>query len=690
MPNNENPWVKELLSWHGHDRGGVHVPFQAEANPFGDVIITGLIERLRTLARSIAAGASCPRWIFLIGGPGNGKSETVQDFLTHLDNELGMGGALRSYLETAFHPTPLVPRRVEVTSSTLAGAPGAFAERVGRLIVVQDATASDDALGNAARQLALDVSDLLTTPETPPPVFVACTNRGLLSRALKDAHIEFSGIGPATRLFGELIRASSLGLEALKTNRPKCWPLQDHDNVACWPLDQESLLLSQGATTAPGEQVLQRATELTNWEVAGRCADCDSAPVCPFRQNAEWLREPERRATLLRILRHGELATGQRWNFRDTFSLVAELLVGEWGDFGGVDHPCKWVHSHAAMGGTHPTPETVSHAHQLLSRLYPHALFPTNWLRPAVQRLKDQVTCWSGQLFSEAIIDEIGEDSGKHPKPIRAMLLNEYARFDPATYTPASSTHVLHEVETEYSQSVSVGKNVPRHPALAAAELRFLECLEEAEEEWNLLGRDSAIATKFVHIIRRLACILVKRSLGVRRGHHAFETELEKFAATIRDQQSLNLLKDSLQQILGKDRFRFNLVESYGQPAAEEDRLVILDGPKPGLRTFTAPNPSPESPAHDVPCFSIGGGSAYRIPITFDFFLALSLRSAGCANSSLPASVRAAIDRVRHRYAGHLCRDKEVFADGTAQVVLDGKQAITLPDEDSPPTLTEL
>lgn len=421
------------------------------------------------------------------------------------------------------------------------------------------------------------------------------------------------------------------------------------------------------------------------WEAPGRCADCNSALVCPFRQNAEWLREPTRRDAISRILRHGELATGQRWNFRDAFSLAAELLVGEWDDLDGNDHPCKWVHGHAAMGGTAPSPETIGHAYHLLSRLYPHALFPTNWLRATAERLESQIQHFVNEPFSEAFVQELGYDPGKHPKPIREKLLKDYVRFDPAAYTPASTTHVLHQIETEYSQSVVVGNDVPRDPALAAPEVRYLECLKEAEGEWDLLGRDSAVATKFVHLLRRVACILVKRSVGVRLGHHAFEADLEEFSATLRNQQKLNLLKDALQEILGKDRFRFNLVESYGQPAAEEDKLVVLDGPKPGLRTYIAPSPSPTAPAHDVPSFTIGSNLTYRIPITFDFFLALTLRAAGCANSSLPASVRAAIDRVRHRYAGELCRSKSAFADGTAQIVLGGKLAIRLPDEDSPP-----
>src|SRR5579859_1110400 len=138
MTLRQNPHVKRLLSWHGHDSGGVHVPFQQTASPLNEPIETGLIRRLRSLARALASGNTLvPRWIFLVGGPGNGKSETVQDFLVNLDNQLGMGGQLRQVLEMKFRPNPLSPRRVEIESSDLEPSPGAFTSKIGRLVVVQ-------------------------------------------------------------------------------------------------------------------------------------------------------------------------------------------------------------------------------------------------------------------------------------------------------------------------------------------------------------------------------------------------------------------------------------------------------------------------------------------------------------------------------------------------------------------------
>ena len=195
MPANVNPRVIDLLAWHGHAKGGVHVPFQAASNPLGTTIETNLVQRLRTLATDIATNAaSSPRWVFLIGGPGNGKSETVQDFLMHLDTALGLGGALCHALQQRFAPTGVLPRKVEILPADIAGTAGEFTSKVGRLMVVQDATATEAALGNAACELAHDLADLITSPDTPPmPVFIACANRGLLARAMNEA---FHAFGP--------------------------------------------------------------------------------------------------------------------------------------------------------------------------------------------------------------------------------------------------------------------------------------------------------------------------------------------------------------------------------------------------------------------------------------------------------------------------------------------------------------
>ena len=43
-----------------------------------------------------------------------------------------------------------------------------------------------------------------------------------------------------------------------------------------------------------------------------------------------------------------------------------------------------------------------------------------------------------------------------------------------------------------------------------------------------------------------------------------------------------------------------------------------------------------------------------------------------------PASVRAALERVRHRYAGELCRKEDLFVDGRSFVLLTDEKKVSV------------
>jgi len=688
MSRNVNPWPAQLLSWHGHDRGGIRVPFQPVNRPLPRTIETGLIRKLRQLANELGQGQTdLPRWIFLVGGPGNGKSETVEDFLVTLDRALGLAGRLVGHLSQSFSRGQLLQRRVEAIPADVAPGEEPFQRAVGRLIVIQDATATEDPQGDAAWSLARDLADLYTTNENPPPLFIVCANRGLLARAINEASREYGFGNDITKLLGDVIRASGLGIEALSRDRMPCWPLASYPRAVCWPLDLESLLEANSDDAAPMAQALSVASDVQQWDVAGSCLDCDSRVTCPLRQNATWFREPSRTSSLIRILRRGELSTGQRWNFRGLFSLVAEISVGQWQDFEGYGSPCEWVHAQNATLADDTKPAALAAAYSLTRRLYPHALFGAVQLEEVARKLLGIVT--NSQPWSQRILAALTASPTGSTKHIREYLVTHYAGLDPAISTPTSSSHVLRSVEDEYSQSVELGNADPRTAGLAEVERSLLWFLERAEAEWDRLGRASLQAARVSHLLRRFSAILVKRAIGVALGHHANEEYLDEYAASLRDRPRLNRLTSGLQSLLGTANFQFDIVETFGQPQAEHATILRLIGPQAGLRAEPAPSSSGVSPGHDVPCFEISDTRS-RIPITFDLFLALRLRQSGCASSSLPASVRASIDRVRHRYAGILCRATDKFLDQRATIEVAGKARVVLTDPNDPLTLEPL
>ena len=688
MPANTNPIAEELLSWHGHSSGGVHVPFQQRSNPLGETIKTNIVLKLRDLAHQIAtSNTSHPRVIFLVGGPGNGKSETVQDFLLALDKELCLGGELCDVLRAKFNPNPKLPRKVEVIPADLAIGQEKFKEYVGRLILVQDATATESVSGNAARELVDDLISLKSLTTHPVPVFVACVNRGLLARALTEAS-KIASSQNIKDIIEKVVLATSLGQSAL-VGSLSCWPLDANPQFACWPLDIESLLATPPEGTAPFDRILTQAAEAEQWEVKGRCEDCTSRHLCPFRQNAEWLRDSVTRKNFVKVLRHGELAKGQRWNFRDALSLTAETIVGQWSDFAGEMTPCDWVHRKRSEVSI--SSEGAKATVSLVRHLYPHALFRSTLLEKLAKKLYDQCRIDAvNQKLSNAVTKALEQEVEPSLKPIREILARDYARLDPGVYG-ASDVLALRRIEDGFCQSLSVGKSNLPLPTLSLIESLLLDLLSDAEQEWDVMGADHSHALRAVCTFRQIGAIIAKRSIGIRTGATALGDFLDDYEKSIRDTTRLRMIRESLQQFLGEDGFKFNLIETYGQPKTEHRAAVSLESDRTRVLPLPAPRPTNSTPGHDMPSVEVGEGDPpSRMPLTFDFFMALRLRREGCAGSSLPASVRAALDRVRHRYAGTLSRSSARFVDGRAKIIIQGKSEIILEDTSSPPVIMEL
>ncbi|HEX9938749.1 MAG TPA: hypothetical protein VGB15_16540, partial [Longimicrobium sp.] len=230
------------------------MPFDdASGNPLrgsggGDngIIQTSLVRKLAALAAAVAAEEPGPRFIFLVGGPGNGKSEAVQAFVYALDHGLGCHGTLVSALRAQLERQPgrLVEWQAEAIAANAGPGSEAFERAVGYLSVVQDASASEQPDGDAALQLVVTLSDLLARDRNV--LFLCCINRGVLARcrmlAARDPRYE-QVAELATRL-GDATAIGGAG------GNSECWPLAPapaglEGRIACWPMDTESLLLAE-------------------------------------------------------------------------------------------------------------------------------------------------------------------------------------------------------------------------------------------------------------------------------------------------------------------------------------------------------------------------------------------------------------------------------------------------------------
>lgn len=689
MPRNENPHVLDLVAWHGHDAGGVRVPFRGGGEPLGQLVETPLVLKLRQAAADIAAGVPALRWIFLVGGPGNGKSQMVELFVREVGAQLGCESDLVELAQEAFSGRPL-PRIVVLEPTDSTPLPEQFRRTVGRVVIVQDASATSDASGDAAVDLAADIAALVAEPHDPNhpiPVFVCCANRGLLVRAMA------ATTDPRVLdLTGRILRATGLTADAL-VDPAACWPLDTSgldfpagDLVATWPLDVESLATGSPDGIAPLETIIKHAVARGRWD-DDACGTCSSQESCPLFANAAFLRDEGRRRNAIAMLRRAELATGQRWNFRAAYSLVAELVVGEREDFVGGDgpiHPCAWVHSRLDESASEDPASSLPATSQLVDRLYHQALFPSPV--PPVPAGSIELTAQYALPATEAVVRRSAAPPARATTTIRRRLGDELAPLlDPARWSPRSDDHPLGQLENAFAQSIELGRDTwARHVSPTGIELRLLELLARADAECviRLQGIHSAMAGETVRLVRQTGCRIAKRAVGCFVGAHGNDERLKEYEASLRDQARLNEMQAWLRELLGHPQFTADVLETFGQARADEAAVVRLKASRLRIRSTPAPVAAPSRPAHDLPVIQV---DEYPVPLTYGLFEALQLKKEGCASGSLPASVRALLDRIRQVHAGTVCREYAEFIEGGAVFELRGRGVVTIDSANSEP-----
>lgn len=682
MTRHENPWVSELLSWHGHDRGGVRVPFHATmGKPLGDVVETSVIMKIKRLASDLVKGApGTPRWVFLIGGPGNGKSEAVETFVQELDIQTNSQGAFVNLVAKKFEPDPVAPRRVNVTAEELQGS--VLQERLRSLIIVQDASAVEGAGQVAEDTLLEDLAELVTCPSGQEPVFICCANRGLVARARSGIHTSNSPIWldlpevtcEVTKLLTRLLTATGLGPDALTADRPNCWPLDFDKRFAAWPLDLESIIRASTGSS-PFEQMVITATDGRKWEGKNGCHDCSARVLCPFYANAKMLRDDAPRRKLIELLRHSELATGQRWNFRDSFSLCAELIVGQRDDFSSCDQtdtPCSWVQERVdeVLLGGQPA-RSLSAAWELALHLYSQALFPV-WQDPTEELHAKTV---KRSVLTNSVVLSFGQPQRSRGAHIRNLLAGVFSqKLDPALATPPVSDSVLREVEDEFAQSVRQGSdtfNSRLNPLID----RLLGLMAVAEAEWSETVRESNRVRAILESLRILCSILVKRFLGVREGEYLNTNYLVEYETSLRDPQKLREVFQPLREILAPGGiFYGSLIRVFGQPPPDATRDILVSRPLGNVFPVVDSESTDKRPGHDIPWAEV---ERHRIPLTFDLFVALQSFSNGAQLASFAPHTRAAIDKVKNAIAGELVRDKRGMQGGGVSIKVGALGCLT-------------
>ncbi|MFJ5240105.1 hypothetical protein ACIP86_25815 [Pseudomonas neuropathica] len=680
-----------LINWSGAKKGGVRQPFQEESGrPVKEQLKTPLIEKLSNWVDSVIAGTSgTPSAVLLVGGPGNGKTDAVEGAIETFDRLSGAGGQLLAKFSNQYKNTSgsLPPRRTEVEFN------GIVPDGSGMIPViqlVQDATEKDPAQpGETAESLLLKELRAIRYGEYKG-IYIGCVNRGILANT--SALAIRTGDTEMASFIAKIVSAVSGGVDA-----PACWPLQE-SNLALWPMDVDSLVAPRdgdsGSTVA--HLVLEKALTEEKWKPA-----CNNKADCPFCQNKTLLASEKARDNLIQFLYYYELASGKRWTFRDLYSLVSHLFIGEPGSLtidGKSYTPCDWTAKMLQLEAKGPSTLAGARARYLLtSRLYHHRLF-SNWPRLASGK---HLEAYQAVFAGSKVPDQLDEKAfnmakyhfgslkvlaEKEHTAISELLSGDFATYlDPALlygeqkmYTEAKDGKIVtvNDVDEHFSLSIKDGLELVSS-RLAPSERKLIAQLSEADEalmDQHHPAKVSRQVRRLQSSMRQFAGRLAKRSLGLKYGVSKDVKLFADYAGLYQSDFQHENLEDLVEQLVNEDRrfFTIPLSTTFGQPVAHWDREVSLRvrSVKTSMEMFQG---DVSRPANRFPFIKVHNR---YVPVTFALYKALVELEEGLDPASLPQEVFALFDEVKSVTAGQIARDKN-FVDGNVDLTI-GQETYTL------------
>ena len=171
--------------------------------------------------------------------------------------------------------------------------------------------------------------------------------------------------------------------------------------------------------------------------------------------DARWLRDADRRRSMLRILRNAEVWGGQRIVLREALGLLSTVLVGCPSDFvedGSELHPCAWVQKRVS-GATAVPKDDQALIELLAHRIYQDLYGRTAPVGLALDRLHRHRDEWVRDRLASlgnlgkslaAILKRVDNLFAKQAGPLRLVGGNGILQpFDPAKDSSWCSKHSL-------------------------------------------------------------------------------------------------------------------------------------------------------------------------------------------------------------------------------------------------------
>jgi len=616
----------------------------------GGLIKSRLLLNLESLAAEIQNGVhSSPVCIFLVGGPGNGKTEAADFFLRRVYGQDFLPSFETKNSRLFFH------NRV---SSGIEG-----------VVVVEDAT--ELSLG----ELRKDIDDYVfrNNPTSPQSnyLYLCCVNRGVLAKETADTD-PGSTVGKFLSALSDVVSVGEIG--------PCMWPLQGNGrfkdgvlascspSVFVWPMDAESLidpnLYGGNVEKTPGYQLFRRLFEQAD---CSACQDCHDKEFCPFFENLSVMQTKEGLECIIYCLNAFEIVTGNKLLFRDLlavsnvlFSDTEESYHKPQADRQVKTTPCNWVNHHAEILRKHERKNKLASAFSLSSRRFNQVLFGdyTEFSTKEIRSLKSILNKFkeSGEFASiERLLKAIAEVSTRRKNITRAwdLIHRDFAKKMDVALEEGFDD--LESIEIGFCSSTLIGSSVVRKSGGVSDSLtRLLSQLKETEEylgsnSFDVSTDKGEACRRCLQLLQVLGSRMSKREIGERIPAVFNNEDIQVYRKICFDENAdreiLEFIRKPLGQVLSLgDRFSSHVLQSIGQTQLSSKYIFTIDTEntcKIALersRTLPVSTSAPVDPTPDVVVrFSSSNGhpKSVRIRLTFPLFLALRKIKEGLSIASI-------------------------------------------------------
>lgn len=616
----------------------------------GEMIKTSLIKKMDVLINDIKTKTiTKPISIYLVGGPGNGKTAAAEYFIKKLYQEVvGKVCECKEIKKGRFlYDCPVT-------------------ENITGVILVEDATSASNTKESVGTIIA-EANEIVLRPSDSREIYVCCINRGILSDCAREDETD-DGV-----VFLENVSRTV----AVSAESAPVWPLignkafpddEIYKSIYVWPMDIESLLDSYiygdyGET--PAANILSKILE----QDVNHCLNCPNRDLCPFFFNYQSLKEPAKLQNLVQVLYEFEIAIGKKLLFRDIFSIFNVLLVGDENDYKSEPlanigqkskkiTPCAWVAQNVKHIEANDN-RSLASVFNLASKQYHYILFG-NW--GEFYKIDNDLKEASPTFEKLTKLFEVISKKDRNRKKTSSAweLIHEtFSQIMDVAFVEESPK--LEQLEEAFSSSFRLGvETLVPMGELSAIEKSLFESLKEQEmqlenEDFQVGSAEERTASKYLKATKVLGSRLAKRAVGIKIPAVHNGAEIEMYCRLLHGEEKLEVkkIREALHNILFGDN-AISMMHNFAQKDASAKKFYLLPE---ALKIKQVPVQAMAAETNKV----ISNNLVLRIentnidiPVSFELYLALKQFNRGISIAALPEQVFAQLNLISSKVLGWL------------------------------------